>query len=92
MIDYVQVYARSVEKCFTREATAIDSCPTDREVFYLEIEDFLLYSKFTVKMTSSYSVSHRRRIYTEEKAKVVAAVWGTEFIPFLCRASCFVTG
>ena len=27
--------------------------------------------------------SHRRRIFTEEKAKVVAAVWGTEFIQFL---------
>ena len=26
---------------------------------------------------------HRRRIYVEEKAKVVAAVWGTEFNPFL---------
>ena len=26
---------------------------------------------------------HRRRINTEEKAKVVAAVWGTEFIKFL---------
>ena len=26
---------------------------------------------------------HRRRIYTEEKAKVVAAAWGTEFIKFL---------
>ena len=26
---------------------------------------------------------HRRRIYTEEKAKVVTAVWGTEFIRFL---------
>ena len=25
----------------------------------------------------------RRRINTEEKAKVVAAVWGTEFIIFL---------
>ena len=25
----------------------------------------------------------RRRIYTEEKAKVVAAVWGTELIKFL---------
>ena len=25
----------------------------------------------------------RRRIKTEEKAKVVAAVWGTEFIQFL---------
>ena len=27
--------------------------------------------------------AHRRRIYTEEKAKVVAAVWGTELIQFL---------
>ena len=26
---------------------------------------------------------HRLRINTEEKAKVVAAVWGTEFIKFL---------
>ena len=26
---------------------------------------------------------HRRRIKTEEKAKVVAAVWGTGFIQFL---------
>ena len=26
---------------------------------------------------------HRRRIKTEEKAKVVAAVWGTELIQFL---------
>ena len=25
---------------------------------------------------------HRRRIETEEKAKVVAAVWGTKFIQF----------
>ena len=27
--------------------------------------------------------NHRRRIKTEEKAKVVAAVWGTELIQFL---------
>ena len=26
---------------------------------------------------------HRRRINTKEKAKVVAGVWGTEFIKFL---------
>ena len=26
---------------------------------------------------------HRRRIYAEEKAKVVAGVWRTDFIPFL---------
>ena len=28
------------------------------------------------------TMSHRRRIYTEEKAKVVSAVGGTEFIQF----------
>ena len=32
---------------------------------------------------------NRRRIETEAKAKVVASVWGTEFIP--CRASCFAS-
>ena len=26
---------------------------------------------------------HRIRIYTEDNAKIVAAVWGTEFIQFL---------
>ena len=26
---------------------------------------------------------HRRRIFAEEKAKVVAAVWGTAFIEFI---------
>ena len=29
------------------------------------------------------AIPHRRRINTKEKAKVVASVWGTEFIPFL---------
>ena len=29
------------------------------------------------------SGKHRRRIKTEDKAKVVAAVWGTELLPFL---------
>ena len=30
---------------------------------------------------------HRKsRIYTEEKAKVVIAVWGTELFPIPCRA------
>ena len=28
-------------------------------------------------------VAHRRRMYTEETAKVVAAAWGTECIQFL---------
>ena len=37
---------------------------------------------------------HRRRIKTDEKAKVVAAVWGTEFIqgPIPCRTSYFELG
>ena len=35
-------------------------------------------------------IFHRRRIYTEAKAKVVPSVWGAEFIP--CRASCFGLG
>ena len=33
---------------------------------------------------------HRRRICTEEKAKVVAAVWGTAFIQILAALSYFV--
>ena len=36
-------------------------------------------------------LGHRRRINTKENAKVVAAVWGTEFIQFLA-ASFFVLG
>ena len=30
-----------------------------------------------------YTYTHRSRINTEDKAKVVAAVWGTELIQFL---------
>ena len=33
--------------------------------------------------------SHRRRINTEEKAKVVAAAWGTELTPFLAALAIF---
>ena len=32
---------------------------------------------------------HRRRIYTEEKAKVGAAVWWTELIQFLAALDIF---
>ena len=35
------------------------------------------------RVTSVIQCKHRRRIKTEEKVKVVAAVWGTEFIQFL---------
>ena len=31
----------------------------------------------------------RRRIYTEDKAKGVAAVWGTEYIQFLAALAVF---
>ena len=31
----------------------------------------------------AYRISHRRRIELEDKAKVVASVWGTEFVQFL---------
>ena len=32
---------------------------------------------------TTHTCFHRRNIYTEDNAKVVAAVWGTEFIKFL---------
>ena len=34
-------------------------------------------------MYSSLRVNHRRRINKEEKAKVVASVWGKDFINFI---------
>ena len=34
-------------------------------------------------IATKYVFSHKRRINTEEKAKVVAAAWGTELIQFL---------
>ena len=43
---------------------------------------------FSLTLSSAHnppspSIYHRRRIYIEERAKVVAAVWGTEIIKFL---------
>ena len=35
---------------------------------------------------------HRRRIYIKEKAKVIASVWGQEFIQFPRRDSFFAQG
>ena len=35
------------------------------------------------RAASWVSRKHRRRIYTEQKAKVVNSIWGTEFIQFL---------
>ena len=35
---------------------------------------------------------HQRRINTKEKAKVVASVWGTEYIQFLAALTVFAPG
>ena len=35
--------------------------------------------------------SHRRRIQTEAKAKVVVSVWGAEFIQFLAALAVFLS-
>ena len=40
-------------------------------------------------MHAGLGLEHRRRINTEEKATVVAAVWGTEFIQFLALLAIF---
>ena len=34
-------------------------------------------------LSNTHRMRHARKIKTEEKAKVVAAVWGTKFNPFL---------
>ena len=38
--------------------------------------------KYNFLSFHSLPLVHRRRIYTEDKAKVVAAVWGTEYFLF----------
>ena len=47
------------------------------------------FSLFLVFLLLPFSLhfrfTHRRRIYTKEKAKVVIAVWGTHFIQFLAQ-------
>ena len=45
-----------------------------------------------LNFTMRYRHNHRRRIYTEDKAKVVAAVGGTEFIQFLAALYYFAPG
>ena len=44
--------------------------------------------KFTPTHTA-LGEDHRRRIYTVDKAKVIAAVWGTKFIEFLAALAIF---
>ena len=41
-----------------------------------------LYPYHTVQTVLMY-LAHSRRMYTEAKAKVVASIWGAEFIQFL---------
>ena len=51
-----------------------------------EMRSLLSPSPTHARSASDYtpiSVVHRRKIKTEEKAKVVASVWGEEFIQFL---------
>ena len=43
----------------------------------------LIMTSQTAAQLGPKACRHTRSIYTEEKAKVVAAVWGTEFIQFL---------
>ena len=42
-----------------------------------------------IKSITAEGGIHIRRVKTEEKAKVVAAVWGTEFIQFLAALAVF---
>ena len=51
------------------------------------LKQFILSKKS--KSSEKVSWGHRRRIETEEKAKVVASVWGEDFIQFLAAASRF---
>ena len=40
-------------------------------------------AKVKLDMPQSESFNHRRRITKKDKAKVVASVWGAEFVQFL---------
>ena len=45
----------------------------------------MLYFQSRKKCVTEKPYYNRRRIYTEEKEKFVAAVWGKEFISFLAN-------
>ena len=60
-----------------------DSCYQNVIVYFIFCTSLnISICRFSCHLTSKYK-PHRRRIYTEEKAQVVSAVWGTEFIQFL---------
>ena len=60
--------------------------------FWLQTCVFVVFVPNISTKSKTYLVrftrEHRRRIYTEEKAKVVAFVWGEEFIYFLAALYC----
>ena len=43
--------------------------------------------RIEIEWERGWDWENRRRIYTEEKAKVVAAAWGTELLQFLVARS-----
>ena len=49
----------------------------------------VLYTIFLNFVPVAIGLEHSRRIKREEKAKVVAAVWGKELIQISCRSSYF---
>ena len=68
---------------------------TKNEKYFIDFNKFVSIYKITITFHSEerlvnlergrecfVGLSHRRKMYTEEKAKVVASVWGTEFIQF----------
>ena len=70
--------------CFTDNPLIDFKCSESAKFFF--ISEQTTYSRIKVLPTSKNAgiwYNHRRRMYTEEKAKVVAAVWGIEFIQFL---------
>ena len=48
-----------------------------------KLQGFWVWRQQITPYSQSDTGNHRRRIYTEEKANVVATVWGTKFIQFL---------
>ena len=56
---------------------------------FAKLKLFIIYDDPGKYLMKSKVGSHSRRIYTEDKAKVVAAVWGTYFIQFLAALAIF---
>ena len=52
----------------------------EKTTMFVRTAGFVSNKTYSKQQTQLKHNFHRRRIYTEEKAKVVAAVWGAEFI------------